>query len=242
MALSRSEAEQRLAERQTPQPSFNQLPEMLSVYDVANYLGEPPQVVIALIKRGHLAGGKYPNRRGYWISRSALYDHILDITQFEFDEECDIIGAPTVEQQEPSTDREAVPPEAGSAEVASDPETLTLPFTADTAADDIGRLAVAAVNDLKAERDELEQQVKEIRDREQSIVLAAKEMGGFSWSQLAGWFNTTKSNFVSLYDPKTIAGKRRYALEHQRYLRETAAELKEQQRLPGPDASERQAS
>ena len=51
------------------------LPELITVADVANYLGLTPQTVISFIKRGELVATKPPGMRGYRIPRQAFEDY-----------------------------------------------------------------------------------------------------------------------------------------------------------------------
>ena len=48
------------------------LPELITVADVANYLNLTPQTVISFIKRGELIATKPPGMRGYRIPRQAF--------------------------------------------------------------------------------------------------------------------------------------------------------------------------
>lgn len=52
------------------------LPELITVADVANYLGLTPQTVISFIKRGDLVATKPPGMRGYRIPRQAFEDYL----------------------------------------------------------------------------------------------------------------------------------------------------------------------
>jgi excisionase family DNA binding protein len=52
------------------------LPELITVADVANYLNLTPQTVISFIKRGELAATKPPGMRGYRIPRQAFEDYL----------------------------------------------------------------------------------------------------------------------------------------------------------------------
>ena len=52
------------------------LPELITVADVANYLGLTPQTVISFIKRGELVATKPPGMRGYRIPRQAFEDYL----------------------------------------------------------------------------------------------------------------------------------------------------------------------
>ncbi|MFV0525434.1 MAG: helix-turn-helix domain-containing protein [Acidimicrobiales bacterium] len=52
------------------------LPELITVADVADYLGLTPQTVISFIKRGDLVATKPPGMRGYRIPRQAFADYL----------------------------------------------------------------------------------------------------------------------------------------------------------------------
>ncbi|MEM7337690.1 MAG: helix-turn-helix domain-containing protein [Actinomycetota bacterium] len=52
------------------------LPELITVADVANYLGLTPQTVISFIKRGDLVATKPPGMRGYRIPRQAFEEYL----------------------------------------------------------------------------------------------------------------------------------------------------------------------
>ncbi len=52
------------------------LPELITVADVANYLNLTPQTVISFIKRGELVATKPPGMRGYRIPRQAFEDYL----------------------------------------------------------------------------------------------------------------------------------------------------------------------
>ena len=52
------------------------LPELITVADVADYLGLTPQTVISFIKRGELVATKPPGMRGYRIPRKAFEDYL----------------------------------------------------------------------------------------------------------------------------------------------------------------------
>ena len=52
------------------------MPELITVADVANYLGLTPQTVISFIKRGDLVATKPPGMRGYRIPRGAFEDYL----------------------------------------------------------------------------------------------------------------------------------------------------------------------
>ncbi len=52
------------------------LPELISVADVANYLDLTPQTVISFIKRGDLVATKPPGMRGYRIPRAAFEEYL----------------------------------------------------------------------------------------------------------------------------------------------------------------------
>ena len=54
------------------QPVTGDLPELITVADVADYLGLTPQTVISFIKRGELVATKPPGMRGYRIPRKAF--------------------------------------------------------------------------------------------------------------------------------------------------------------------------
>ena len=56
----------------TSQTTTGDLPELITVADVANYLGLTPQTVISFIKRGDLVATKPPGMRGYRIPRHAF--------------------------------------------------------------------------------------------------------------------------------------------------------------------------
>lgn len=58
------------------QPMTGDLPELITVADVANYLGLTPQTVISFIKRGDLVATKPPGMRGYRIPRQAFEDYL----------------------------------------------------------------------------------------------------------------------------------------------------------------------
>lgn len=58
------------------QPNTDDLPELITVADVANYLGLTPQTVISFIKRGDLVATKPPGMRGYRIPRQAFEDYL----------------------------------------------------------------------------------------------------------------------------------------------------------------------
>ena len=58
------------------QPVTGDLPELITVADVANYLGLTPQTVISFIKRGELVATKPPGMRGYRIPRTAFEDYL----------------------------------------------------------------------------------------------------------------------------------------------------------------------
>ena len=60
----------------TYQPNTDDLPELITVADVANYLGLTPQTVISFIKRGDLVATKPPGMRGYRIPRQAFEDYL----------------------------------------------------------------------------------------------------------------------------------------------------------------------
>lgn len=60
----------------TYQPVTGDLPELITVADVANYLGLTPQTVISFIKRGELVATKPPGMRGYRIPRQAFEDYL----------------------------------------------------------------------------------------------------------------------------------------------------------------------
>jgi excisionase family DNA binding protein len=57
-------------------PSTGDLPELITVADVANYLNLTPQTVISFIKRGELVATKPPGMRGYRIPRQAFEDYL----------------------------------------------------------------------------------------------------------------------------------------------------------------------
>ena len=60
-----------------PEPSATaDLPELITVADVADYLQLTPQAVIGLIKRGDLIALKPPGMRGYRIPRKAFDEYI----------------------------------------------------------------------------------------------------------------------------------------------------------------------
>ena len=58
------------------QPVTGDLPELITVADVADYLGLTPQTVISFIKRGELVATKPPGMRGYRIPRKAFEDYL----------------------------------------------------------------------------------------------------------------------------------------------------------------------
>ena len=58
------------------QPTTGDLPELITVADVANYLGLTPQTVISFIKRGDLVATKPPGMRGYRIPRKAFEEYL----------------------------------------------------------------------------------------------------------------------------------------------------------------------
>ncbi|MEL7157766.1 MAG: helix-turn-helix domain-containing protein [Actinomycetota bacterium] len=58
------------------QPNTDDMPELITVADVANYLGLTPQTVISFIKRGDLVATKPPGMRGYRIPRQAFEDYL----------------------------------------------------------------------------------------------------------------------------------------------------------------------
>lgn len=58
------------------QPNTDDMPELITVADVANYLGLTPQTVISFIKRGDLVATKPPGMRGYRIPRQAFDDYL----------------------------------------------------------------------------------------------------------------------------------------------------------------------
>lgn len=58
------------------EPMTGELPELITVADVANYLGLTPQTVISFIKRGDLVATKPPGMRGYRIPRQAFEDYL----------------------------------------------------------------------------------------------------------------------------------------------------------------------
>jgi len=60
----------------TSQITAGDLPELITVADVANYLGLTPQTVISFIKRGELLATKPPGMRGYRIPRKAFEDYL----------------------------------------------------------------------------------------------------------------------------------------------------------------------
>jgi excisionase family DNA binding protein len=60
----------------TYETTTGDLPELISVADVANYLGLTPQTVISFIKRGDLVATKPPGMRGYRIPRQAFEDYL----------------------------------------------------------------------------------------------------------------------------------------------------------------------
>ncbi|MEM8926061.1 MAG: helix-turn-helix domain-containing protein [Actinomycetota bacterium] len=60
----------------TYEPNTDDLPELITVADVANYLGLTPQTVISFIKRGDLVATKPPGMRGYRIPRQAFEDYL----------------------------------------------------------------------------------------------------------------------------------------------------------------------
>lgn len=60
----------------TFQTLTSDLPELITVADVANYLGLTPQTVISFIKRGELVATKPPGMRGYRIPRQAFEDYL----------------------------------------------------------------------------------------------------------------------------------------------------------------------
>ena len=60
----------------TYETTSSELPELITVADVANYLGLTPQTVISFIKRGDLVATKPPGMRGYRIPRQAFEEYL----------------------------------------------------------------------------------------------------------------------------------------------------------------------
>jgi excisionase family DNA binding protein len=60
----------------TYESTTGDLPELITVADVANYLGLTPQTVISFIKRGDLVATKPPGMRGYRIPRRAFEEYL----------------------------------------------------------------------------------------------------------------------------------------------------------------------
>lgn len=60
----------------TTQHTAGELPELITVADVADYLGLTPQTVISFIKRGELVATKPPGMRGYRIPRKAFEEYL----------------------------------------------------------------------------------------------------------------------------------------------------------------------
>ena len=76
MAVSSSVSTTRIEQTVTYTSATGDLPELITVADVANYLNLTPQTVISFIKRGELVATKPPGMRGYRIPRQAFEDYL----------------------------------------------------------------------------------------------------------------------------------------------------------------------